>query len=165
MILAIDVDYRSDSAVVAGVSFSSWEDEAPDRVFHSYVTDVENYEPGQFYKRELPCIIRLLTEHNLYPDIIVIDGFVVLGQDSKPGLGMYLHDTLDKIIPVIGVAKTAFKGSKTKSEVFRGKSEKPLYVTAVGIEDEVAKNHIYSMHGKHRIPTLLKLVDLECRKG
>lgn len=64
----------------------------------------------------------------------------------------------------LGVAKTAFKGSKTELEVFRGKSEKPLYVTAVGVEDELAKNHIYSMHGKPRIPTLLKLVDRECRK-
>ena len=164
MILAIDVDYGSDCTVVAGVSFSSWEDEAPDSVFHSKVTDVENYEPGQFYKRELPCIIRLLTEHNLHPDIIVIDGFVVLGQDLKPGLGMYLYDALDKTIPVIGVAKTAFKGARTETEVFRGKSEKPLYVTAVGVEDEVAKHHIYSMHGKHRIPTLLKRVDRECRK-
>jgi deoxyribonuclease V len=113
VILAIDVDYRSDSAVVAGVSYSNWEGEAPDNVFHSNVTDVEKFEPGQFYKRELLCIIRLLTDHNLYPNIIVIDDFVVLGQDSKPGLGIYLHDALDQTILVIGVAKAAFKGSKT----------------------------------------------------
>jgi deoxyribonuclease V len=165
VILAIDVDYRPDCAVVAGVSFSRWDDEAPDNVFHSKVTDVKKYKPGQFYKRELPCILRLLTDHNLDPDIIVIDGFVVLGQDSKPGLGMYLYEALDKTVPVIGVAKTAFKGARTESEVFRGNSEKPLYVTAVGVEDEVAKHHITSMHGNHRIPTLLKLVDRQCRES
>ena len=56
MILAIDVDYRSDSAVVAGVGFSSWGDEAPDRVFHSNVTDVENYESGQFLNANYPAL-------------------------------------------------------------------------------------------------------------
>jgi deoxyribonuclease V len=66
---------------------------------------------------------------------------------------------------VIGVAKTAFKASKSESEVFRGESEKPLYVTAIGIKDQVAKSHISSMHGKYRIPTLLKLADSECRKS
>ncbi|WP_299948707.1 hypothetical protein [uncultured Microbulbifer sp.] len=103
--------------------------------------------------------------YDLTPDIIVIDGYVVLGQELKPGLGMRLYEALDKKIPIIGVAKTAFKDSNSESEVFRGESKKPLYVTAVGIGDQIAKSYISSMHGKHRMPTLLKLVDRECRKG
>jgi deoxyribonuclease V len=165
VILAIDVDYRTGYAISAGVAFSNWEDEFPARVFISKVTNVAPYEPGQFYKREMPCILQLLADHNLAPDFIVIDGFVVLGHDSRPGLGMHLHDALEPKIPVIGVAKTAFKDSKAESEVLRGKSQKPLYVTAVGIAYENAKDLIRSMHGKHRIPTLLKFVDSECRKS
>jgi len=165
VILAVDVDYRAENAIVAGVTFRNWGDSSADRVIHSKVTHVVDYEPGQFYKRELPCIIQLLNDHHLTPDFIVIDGFVVLGQELKPGLGMHLYEALDRKIPVIGVAKTAFKGTKPESAVLRGKSNKPLYVSAVGIDDEEAKNHICLMHGKHRIPTLLKLVDRECRKS
>jgi deoxyribonuclease V len=165
MILAVDVDYRDDHALVAGVCFCNWGDESPVIVLHTEVTEVADYEPGQFYKREMPCIIKLLKDHSLNPDLIVIDGFVVLGEDSKPGLGTHLYNALGRNTPVIGVAKTAFKGSKSESEVFRGESVKPLYVTAIGIKDQVAKRHISSMHGKYRIPTLLKLVDSECRKS
>ena len=165
MILAVDVDYRADHALVAGICFLHWDDENPEIVLHTEVTNVEDYQPGQFYKREMPCILKLLKDHNLNPDVIVIDGFVVLGQDAKSGLGMHLYNALGRNTPVIGVAKTAFKDSKPESEVFRGKSEKPLYVTAIGIEEQLAKSHITSMHGKHRIPTLLKLVDRECRRS
>jgi deoxyribonuclease V len=165
VILAIDVDYRADHASVAGVCFHNWGDESPEIVLHTQVSNVEGYRPGQFYKREMPCIIKLLKDHNLNPDLIIIDGFVVLGKDSKPGLGMHLYNALGRNIPVIGVAKAAFKDSKPESEIFRGKSEKPLYVTAIGIDDQIAKSHISSMHGKHRIPTLLKLVDRECRNS
>lgn len=165
MILAVDVHYNGDAAMVAGVTFGSWSSEFPDKVFHSTVVNVKGYEPGQFYKREMPCILKLLADYKLTPDFIVIDGYVVLGQKSSPGLGMHLYDALDRNIPVIGVAKTAFKNSKSESEVLRGASQKPLYVTAVGLSTEMAKDHIRTMHGKNRIPTLLKLVDHECRKS
>ena len=164
MILAIDVDYRVNSAIVAGILFRNWGDESPYKIIHSKVDGVESYESGQFYKREMPCIIHLLKDHDLSPNVIVIDGFVMLGQESKPGLGMHLYYALNKEIPIVGVAKTSFKDSKPETEVFRGKSQKPLYVTAVGVELEVAKNNVFSMHGKYRMPTLLKLADQECRK-
>ncbi|PKN30756.1 MAG: endonuclease V, partial [Deltaproteobacteria bacterium HGW-Deltaproteobacteria-21] len=44
-------------------------------------------------------------------------------------------------------------------EVFRGRSKSPLYVTAAGMDPSEAAGHIRSMHGGHRIPTLLKQVD------
>ena len=46
-------------------------------------------EPGQFYKRELPCILELLKQVNPLPNYIVIDGYVYLGGDEKPGLGKH----------------------------------------------------------------------------
>ncbi|WP_070965654.1 endonuclease V [Vibrio sonorensis] len=165
MILAIDVDYREDSALAAGVLFRNWTDEKPESVVYSTINKVADYQPGQFYKREMPCILQLINDHNLSPTVIVIDGFVSLGHDAKPGLGMHLYQALDKKIPIVGVAKKAFKDSKAESEVYRGKSEKPLYVTAIGIEESQAIELVASMHGKHRFPTLLKQVDRECRQG
>lgn len=165
MILAVDVDYRADDAFVAGALFNDWKDESPEQVVYSKVPDVEDYESGQFYKREMPCIMQLLKDHNLSPKYIVIDGFVYLGQESTPGLGMHLYEALDNKIPIIGVAKRAFKDSNTESEILRGKSQNPLYVTSVGVDNIKAKEYILSMHGEHRLPTLLKLIDRECRKS
>ncbi len=163
MILAVDVDYRATEAVVAGVCFEGWADEQARHVYHSRIYKIEDYEPGRFYKREMPCILQLLQEHRLHPKIIVIDGFVYLGDESSHGLGMYLYKAVGGNIPIVGVAKTPFKGTSPRSEILRGKSSKPLFITAVGIDVESAKAHVLSMNGKYRIPTLLKLADRECR--
>jgi deoxyribonuclease V len=64
---------------------------------------------------------------------------------------------------VIGVAKSRFEGSSGIA-VFRGRSIRPLYVTAAGVEMEKASEKIRMMHGAHRIPTLLKRVDLLARE-
>ena len=73
-------------------------------------------------------------------------------------VGARLYHALDGKVPVIGVAKTWFKGGKAL-EVFRGKSKRPLFVTAAGITDEEAAAHVREMHGPDRIPTLLRRVD------
>ena len=64
---------------------------------------------------------------------------------------------------MIGVAKRSFKDTPEQCELFSGDSTKPLFVTAVGMTLGEAKAHIASMHGEHRIPTLLKRVDQLCR--
>ena len=162
MILAIDVGYRQENAIAAAVVFNTWQDSEPVAIVHSKIDTVAEYESGQFYKRELPCVLALLQQHQLKPKTIVIDGFVSLDA-GKPGLGMHLFEALNKQVPIVGVAKTAFKESGPELEVLRGDSARPLFVTAVGIELEEAKQNILSMHGKHRIPTLLKRVDRESR--
>jgi len=163
MILAIDVDYREDGANIAGVSFNNWEDENEANIFISKLADIEEYVPGEFYKRELPCIMKLLKEHNLSPDIIIVDGFVYLDKDNYPGLGMYLYNELNQTIPIIGVAKSFFKDIPKACEIYRGESKKPLYVTNAGIDLETAKKNILSMFGKFRNPNLLKKADQMCR--
>lgn len=120
---------------------------------------VSEYEPGQFYKRELPCILELLNTLEHFPDIIVIDGYVTLGSDEKPGLGKRLYDAIEGKAIVIGVAKTRFQDTPESAEVYRGDSKRPLYVTAIGIELSQAKGFIQDMFGEHRIPLLLKQVD------
>lgn len=71
----------------------------------------------------------------------------------------HLYEALDRRIPVIGVAKTAFLRATNARDVARGSSAKPLFVTAVGMDLDVAAGHVRDMHGTFRIPTLLKLVD------
>ena len=152
--LAIDVDYRGNTGHVAGVSFFdrnlSWGEDADREGENSthitVVEGVENYQSGEFYKRELPCIEALLEEHNLTPDCIIIDGFVHL-EDGKPGLGKYLFDALDGNTPVIGVAKNPRGTIHEKHEVFRGKSVKPLFVTSEGIGLGQAKYIVSQLDG------------------
>ena len=95
---------------------------------------------------------------------IIIDGYVWLDADGKPGLGARLHEALGGKIPVIGVAKTPFRGDCWSTAIRRGLSLRPLYITAAGMDTSDAACAIGSMHGKHRIPTLLRLVDQTTRK-
>ncbi len=159
MIIVLDVAYTESSAHVAGVVFEDWTSYEAIQDYTLKIYDIAEYESGQFYKRELPCLLALLKEIKEPVECIVIDGYVTLGEDQHRGLGLYLYEALNCEIPVIGVAKNAFKGTPNRCEVFRGKSDKPLYVTATGIELELAKNNVKNMHGKFRIPELLKAVD------
>jgi deoxyribonuclease V len=164
MILAVDVDYREGYASAGGILFESWTDEIEKSCVTSTIQEVQDYVPGQFSRRELPCILRLLAEHRLSPSYIVIDGFVYLDGVSRPGLGKYLYDALASKIGIIGVAKTPFKGlTPGCCEIYRGNSKKPLYVTSAGVASQHARQFIRSMHGKFRIPTLLKKADQLCQ--
>ncbi len=163
MILAMDVQYADKEAVVAGVLFERWQDAEPIRDLTATVTNIAPYEPGSFYKRELPCILHLINQYHLFPTYIIVDGYVFLDGASRPGLGKYLFDALNQSIPIIGVAKRRFKGIDASYGVLRGESLTPLYVTAVGIEVVEAQRLVGLMHGRYRIPTLLKRVDQLCR--
>jgi len=165
MILAIDVHYENDRASIAGLAFNTWESQTESAVYKSFLDGVAPYESGSFYLRELPCIKMLLDEHDLKPDVIVIDGFVWLDGYSKHGLGVRLYKELNESIPIIGVAKKGFKGIPIEFSLLRGKSEKPLFVTCIGIEQETAIQNILSMAGENRLPVLLKKVDRLCRES
>ena len=92
--------------------------------------------------------------------MIIIDGYVWLDAHRRPGLGAFLHETLAKRVPVVGVAKTVFGNALSWCTlVVRGVSRRPLFVTAAGLNAEEAAKGVQAMHGAHRIPTLLKLVD------
>ena len=164
MIVAIDVHYRPDgSATAAALCFPSWESGETVEELVLEIEEVAQYVPGQFYLRELPCILRVLADIKCPYDCIVIDGYVVLGKDRRPGLGMHLWNALDRKIPVIGVAKSRVRETPEEAKLFRGSSTRPLYVTAIGVPLDEAKACIGRMHGSHRIPALLKRVDWVCR--
>ena len=163
MIATFDVNYVNDTATTACICFENWTDSISTSELIEEVNNIEPYESGNFYKRELPCLLSLIKSYQLNPDIIVIDGYVWLEED-KIGLGGHLFAALDEKIPVVGVAKTRFKIHSKVREVLRGDSQNPLYVTAIGVDiDEIAQN-VKNMDGEFRLPTLLKRVDQLCRK-
>ena len=161
MILAFDTHYFDDKAKTVAVQFKDWRGEVPCQVYSEILSDIQPYESGEFYKRELPCILSLLRQVDLtFIDTIVVDGFVVLDDKGALGLGGYLYDALDQKIPVIGVAKNNFARIDTlKIPIQRGDSKKSLYITAKGISLQQAASYIQNMHGEFRFPTLLKEVD------
>lgn len=164
MILAVDVQYVGGQGFVSAVSFREWRASTPDHVYETTQDFLEAYIPGQFYKRELPCILKLLDEHELSPDVILIDGYVYLDRQQRPGLGMHLYHALDGRCPIIGVAKSRFYSFDENAELYRGSSKNPLFVTAAGMDNDRARQRIREMHGDNRVPTLLKLVDRLCRE-
>ena len=163
MIACVDVYYASTHAVAACVLFKGWCDHLSVRQITEKIENVRPYEPGLFYRRELPCLLRVLNKVKEPLEAVIIDGYAWLGDNQTPGLGAYLFKALNESVPVIGVAKSSFKGSESALKVFRGPSKRPLFVTAAGIDMEIAADHILGMHGKYRIPTLLKEADRLCR--
>jgi deoxyribonuclease V len=153
-----DVHYSQDSARAACVLAHAWTDEAPRGSVSVRVAPIAPYEPGAFFKRELPCLLAVL-EASPKVSHVVIDGYVWLDTKDTPGLGAHLHAALGGSIPVIGIAKTAYRGSEMATRVLRPGSAKPLFVTSIGIERELAVESVKRLHGEHRIPTLLRLVD------
>lgn len=166
MILATDIYYYDDKAKAVAVAFERWTDEQPTQVFTCQLDKVEEYVPGEFYKRELPCILEVLKQTDLNQvEIIVVDGYVILDNNGKIGLGGHLFHALGGKIPVIGVAKTNFaRNTRHVVEVLRGDSQRPLFVTTMGMGVSEAANHIRSMAGEFRFPTLLKEVDSISKK-
>lgn len=159
MILAVDVSYNPDEAFAAGIEFNNWTDEKPSREITASLKGVSSYIPGSFYLRELPVILELLKKLNEMPEAIIIDGYVFLGSEKKDGLGGRLYKALNGRVPVIGVAKSAFKDTPDDIKIYRGKSMRPLFITSAGMGLEEAKTYILHMHGQNRIPILLKRAD------
>lgn len=167
MIYCFDTYYGKGYANTAVIGIEDWDSAQPTFELNEIINEIHDYESGAFYKRELPCLLSIINKINLNysTDILVIDGYVVLSDDGKLGLGGYLYNELKQEIPVIGVAKNNFFPlDKLKKEIYRGESKKPLYITSLGIELELASQLILNMEGKFRIPTILKLADQRCRE-
>jgi deoxyribonuclease V len=165
MKLAVDVHYLGDGALAAAVAFDEWDAAEASRTFTSRIAHVDKPARGKPDLCELPCLVQLLREHALEPDVIVIDGPVHLDAAETPGLGRTLFDSLGGRSAIIGVSTRSMPGMPAQFEVFRDEEARPLIVTCVGIELGAAKVRIRTMHGKRRIPTLLKLVARIARGG
>jgi len=161
MILAFDTYYFENKAKTVCLAFDNWNESEKFSIFTEILEDIKEYVPGEFYKREMPCILSLFRNLNI-PDIetIIVDGFVFLDDHNKLGLGGHLYEALDCRIPVIGVAKSNFATiTHNKKALCRGESKNPLYITSIGIDPDIATENIRNMSGNYRMPTLLKELD------
>jgi len=160
----LDVQYNgNENAVVACLGFENWEDEKASYAKQHFVEDILPYVPGEFYQRELPCLLEAL-KYLTDIECIVVDGYVWLDVESHKGLGLHLYDALEIKVPIVGVAKAKFGNTPEICELLRGESVKPLYITTKDMSLDEAKKLVTSMHGKYRFPTLLKEVDSLARK-
>jgi deoxyribonuclease V len=113
MIACVDVDYRGPGACAACVLLGDWADadSAGEEVEH--LGAVAPYQPGAFYRRELPCLLAVLARVRDPLDAVVVDGYVWLG-GGTPGLGAHLHEALGRAVPVVGEAAAGTFGDRPR---------------------------------------------------
>ena len=161
MFAAADVHYLPSGGARAALVL------APDPTFSAIVSEktvfidhVARYQPGEFYRRELPPIRAVLGGVDDL-GLLIIDGYVTLDPDGRPGLGAYAHEEFG--VSVIGVAKTRYALAVHAIPVVRGTAKRPLYVTAVGIPPADAAELVRTMTGSFRLPDALRRVDTLAR--
>lgn len=166
MIFIIDGDYNDieHKAHMAGVLLNNHTD---DSIVGFITADVENtgeYESGSFYKRELKGVEALLSKLNLNEiELIIVDGFAKFNDNIHKPLGEHIYEKYH--IPVIGVAKKWCDFCKVdNTDVYRGMSKNPLFVTVAGGNSNATKTIIQEMYGDNRIPYAIKLADSLARK-
>jgi deoxyribonuclease V len=165
MMAALDVDYEEDVAYAAAVVFRDWADSDVLEEKVVAVAGVDPYQPGQFFRRELPCLLAVLRQ--LRPrDVLLIDGYVWLDSLGAPGLGASLFQALEANVAVVGVAKTKFRGAEQALQIKRGRSSRPLFVTSAGMEKEgrsgVCVGHARSVSNSEHAPARPPVVG-ECK--
>ncbi len=158
---AVDVHYPAAGGARAALVL------AADRAFArivaqrtAFVPRVAPYVPGQFFQRELPPL-RAVLAGTAGIELLIVDGYVDLAPDGRPGLGAHVHAELN--VPVIGVAKTPFAAATHAVPVLRGNATRPLYVTAAGITAAEAAGIVRGMSGYFRMPDALRRVDALAR--
>jgi deoxyribonuclease V len=164
MFACLDVHYSGSLAHAAAILFRTWTDEHPSCEYVASSREAAVYVPGDFYKRELGPLLKVirLIPHRL--ETLLIDGYCTLSEEGRPGLGAHLYSALHPSVRIIGVAKTCFR-SAPAVQVLRGTSIRPLYGSALGMPVQEAAEGVARMHGPFRIPTLLRAVDALARKA
>jgi deoxyribonuclease V len=158
---AADVCYpRSGGARAAAVLFADAAFSRPLDERVALLPAAAPYQPGEFYLRELPPLLTVLAGLTGLR-LLLVDGYVDLDPGGRPGLGARAHAALG--VPVIGVAKSAFETAIHAVPVVRGRSARPLYVTAAGLPLPDAARMVRAMSGAFRIPDALRRADALAR--
>jgi len=165
-VLAMDVAYGdTGEAYAAGVGFDGFDAQTSRWEGGVLLPTTAPYEPGAFYRRELPClmaVIQTARTAGFSPDVLLVDGYASFGIPGRMALGEHL--VRETGLPSVGIAKTAFFGALHR-EVLRGGSVQPLYVSSVGIDLADAVDAVRRMHGPHRLPEMIGRVDRAARRG
>ncbi len=158
---AADVHYlrsggaRAAAVLAAGPGFGEIVSERT-----ALLAEVAPYRPGEFYLRELPALRAVLAGVGELA-LLVVDGYADLDPAGRPGLGAHAHEEFG--VPVIGVAKTAFRTASHAVPVLRGRSARPLFVTAAGLPAAAAADLVRRMAGRYRLPDALRRADALAR--
>ena len=165
MIGILDVHYSDRFAAGAMVLAADFDSSVPLGTVVDVSVCTAPYKSGEFYRRELPVLTRLLRAHVPGLSCVIVDCYVDLGTDG-PGLGQRLYDLFDGKLMVIGVAKKLYRTAdpvrvRRKNE---GRPTKPLFVTSAGLAVDLAAYFVAHMHGPYRVPTIIKHADMLCRR-
>jgi len=153
------------STAVAAVAFDEWDAGEASRTFACRASSVDPPVRSPRGTAELAAVLQMLREHTLEPEVIVIDGPVHLDAAEKPGWGRQLFDALGGRSAVIGISTRAVPGLPAQFEVWRDDEARPLIVTCIGLDLGAAKARVRTMHGRRRVPTLMKLAARLARSG
>lgn len=160
MFAATDVQYLPAGAARAALVLAS------DAAFSSVVAEetalvspaeVAPYQPGEFFRRELPPLRAVLAAALPDVELLIVDGYADLDPSGRPGLGA--HASQEFGVPVIGVAKSRFATATHAIPVTRGQSARPLFVTAAGFPLPDAAALVHAMSGRYRLPDALRRAD------
>lgn len=177
MKLVMAVHLGSEGASAVALAFDDWDCAEAGQHYTAHITTIAPHSPvaeaaplakaarGEPNLRALPCLLQLLRQHALQPDVIVIDGWVHLDNQATPGLGQHLYQALGGRSAVIGISTTARPELPAQFAVLREEDAAPLVVTCAGIDLGAAKARVRAMHGKRRVPTLLKLATRMAKAG
>ena len=158
----LDVHYDGDAARCACVVATDWTAEVPKLEFTVDRLGVAPYVSGAFFEREFPSLIAAIDElqhRGVDASCLVVDGYVLLDADERPGLGWHLWQHYGGRYAVVGIAKTAFSGNTAAIPVTHGGSIRPLFVTAIGVDPAEIAEAVKRMPGPHRLPTLVARAD------
>lgn len=171
--IIIDGYYKEQENIgkVSGIIFKDWKDREPIDKISVIIDNFGSYVPGEFYKRELPGVMKLLERIDLNNfDTIILDSHVWLWNEEespskpKPGLGAHLYEKLNRRdINIIGIAKSYYRDNNLHTfHCTRGNSKNPLYVDSINLKEDYSEV-IRTMHGDFRIPYLIKLADTKSK--
>jgi len=153
----VDVFYPAAGGAVAAAVIAA--DPGFGTITAEHVTELAEaapYRPGRFADRELPALRAVLALAGPI-GLLVVDGYVDLDPYGRRGLGAHAHAAFG--VPVIGVAKSAFRTATHAVPVQRGTGHRRLYVTAAGMPPDDAADLVRGMAGAYRIPDALRRVD------
>lgn len=109
MILAFDTYYYGETAKSVCLCFNNWLDSEPVTTYEEIICGISEYEPGLFYKRELPCIMSFLKKVELTCiEFVIIDGYAILDDYGKKGWVTYCLKSLKGEFQLLDLRKQNF---------------------------------------------------------
>ena len=83
--ICLDVAYGDNVAYAAGLAFRNWPDREPleERVVPVPLAKFQLYRPGEFFRRELPCLVAVLGKFPPADVVIVAKSLTPLSTGQK----------------------------------------------------------------------------------